>query len=257
MRPYLNHYMGMVMCTCHPSYSRKCKIGGSQSKPAWDKAGLHLKTNHSKKGWRCGMSSRVPAEQAQSQYCKRKRGEGRGEEKRGRVEKRGEEKRGQKRRGEDRKGEEKRRTGRMVCLCLSRWGIGLTTTGFLVQELEACWARALKANLQVSADVRTATIVMQTFIHLWGGTQACEDSRAQKRWEQGRCGAQSGSRASGQWNSQEPGGLESLNLINQKTRKGEVQTRHTLGQSGTRTQVFGLPGQSFVQLPAWRQLGLP
>lgn len=37
----------------------------------------------------------------------------------------------------------------------SAWvgGEGLTTTGLLVQELEACRACALEADLQVSADV--------------------------------------------------------------------------------------------------------
>jgi hypothetical protein len=43
-------------------------------------------------------------------------------------------------------------------------GGGLTTTGLLVQELEACWARALKADLEVSADVGTAAVIVQTLI---------------------------------------------------------------------------------------------
>lgn len=38
-------------------------------------------------------------------------------------------------------------------LLLGGVGEGLTATGLLVQELEACWARAFKANLEVSADV--------------------------------------------------------------------------------------------------------
>lgn len=51
---------------------------------------------------------------------------------------------------------------------------GLTTTGLLVQELEACRACALKADLEVSADVGTATIIVQTLVQPWGGTQAAE-----------------------------------------------------------------------------------
>jgi hypothetical protein len=30
--------VGVVACTCHPSYSRKHKIGESQSRPAWTKS---------------------------------------------------------------------------------------------------------------------------------------------------------------------------------------------------------------------------
>lgn len=41
-------------------------------------------------------------------------------------------------------------------------------TGLLVQELVACWARALKANLEVSADVGAAAIVVQTLVQPWG-----------------------------------------------------------------------------------------
>ena len=48
----------------------------------------------------------------------------------------------------------------------------LTTTGLLVQELVACRARALKANLKVGTDVGTAAIVMQTLVQAWGGTWA-------------------------------------------------------------------------------------
>lgn len=50
----------------------------------------------------------------------------------------------------------------------------LTATGLLVQELVACRARALKANLKVGADVGTAAIVVQTLVQAWGGTQAPE-----------------------------------------------------------------------------------
>lgn len=62
----------------------------------------------------------------------------------------------------------------MLCLCLGegRGGEGLTATGLLVQELVACWARALKTNLEVRADVGAATIVVQTLIQPWGRTQA-------------------------------------------------------------------------------------
>lgn len=58
----------------------------------------------------------------------------------------------------------------------SAWVDGgrLTTTGLLVQKLEACWACALKANLEVSADVGTAAIIVQTLVQPWGGTQAAE-----------------------------------------------------------------------------------
>lgn len=66
------------------------------------------------------------------------------------------------------------RTGRRLCMRLGRWGRGLTTTGLLVHELEACWARALEADLEVSADVGTAAIIVQTLVQPWGGTQAAE-----------------------------------------------------------------------------------
>ena len=50
----------------------------------------------------------------------------------------------------------------------------LTATGLLVQELVACWARAFKANLKVSADMGTASIVVQTLVQAWGRTRAPE-----------------------------------------------------------------------------------
>lgn len=53
-------------------------------------------------------------------------------------------------------------------------GGGLTTTGLLVQELEACWACTLKADLEVSADVGAATIVVQTLVQPWGGIKAAD-----------------------------------------------------------------------------------
>jgi hypothetical protein len=39
----------MLMCACHPSYSRKYKIGEQQSRPAQAKARSYLKNNQSKK----------------------------------------------------------------------------------------------------------------------------------------------------------------------------------------------------------------
>lgn len=62
-----------------------------------------------------------------------------------------------------------------------RRGEGLTATGLLVQELVACWARALKADLEVRTYVGAAPIVVQTLIQSWGGTQAPEGPRAQAR----------------------------------------------------------------------------
>lgn len=62
-----------------------------------------------------------------------------------------------------------------------RRGEGLTATGLLVQELVACWTRALKADLEVRTYVGTAPIVVQTLIQSWGGTQAPEGPRAQAR----------------------------------------------------------------------------
>lgn len=62
---------------------------------------------------------------------------------------------------------------------LGSGGEGLTTTGLLVQEPVACWASALKANLEVSADVGAAAVVVQTLIQPWGGTQAPEGPGAQ------------------------------------------------------------------------------
>lgn len=53
-------------------------------------------------------------------------------------------------------------------------GEGLTATGLLVQELVARWAGALKANLEVSADVGAAAIVVQTLVQPWGGTHTPE-----------------------------------------------------------------------------------
>jgi hypothetical protein len=36
MTPHFNgKRLGLVVCTSHPIYSRKCKIEGSQSRPAW------------------------------------------------------------------------------------------------------------------------------------------------------------------------------------------------------------------------------
>lgn len=70
------------------------------------------------------------------------------------------------------KDQESERGGGSVCAWVD--GGGLTTTGLLVQELEACWARALKTDLEVSADVGTAAIIVQTLVQPWGGTQAAE-----------------------------------------------------------------------------------
>jgi hypothetical protein len=39
MRPHLNRKkLGMVACTCHPTYRRKPKTGGSRSRLAWIKS---------------------------------------------------------------------------------------------------------------------------------------------------------------------------------------------------------------------------
>lgn len=62
------------------------------------------------------------------------------------------------------------------------WGEeGLTATGLLVQELVAGWACALKADLEVRADVGAAAIVVQTLVQPWGGTQAPEGPAAWAR----------------------------------------------------------------------------
>jgi hypothetical protein len=36
--PYQQKNLGVVACTCHPSYGRKIKIGRSQSRLAWAKS---------------------------------------------------------------------------------------------------------------------------------------------------------------------------------------------------------------------------
>lgn len=69
-------------------------------------------------------------------------------------------------------------TGRRSRL-LEGLGEGLTTTGLLVQEPVARWARALKADPEVGADVGTAAIVVQTLVQPWGGTWAPEGPGAQ------------------------------------------------------------------------------
>lgn len=50
----------------------------------------------------------------------------------------------------------------------------LTTTSLLIHEPETCWTCALEADLEVSADVRTAAIVVQTLVQPWEGTLAAE-----------------------------------------------------------------------------------
>lgn len=55
-----------------------------------------------------------------------------------------------------------------------RGGGVLTATGLLVQEPVARRARALKADLEIGADVGTATVVVQTLVQPWGGTWAPE-----------------------------------------------------------------------------------
>jgi hypothetical protein len=55
-RPHLNQQLGVVVCTCHPSYYRKPKIRGLWSRSAWAKARPYLQDNKSKLGWRPGSS---------------------------------------------------------------------------------------------------------------------------------------------------------------------------------------------------------
>jgi hypothetical protein len=55
--------LGVVAQTCHPSYGRNPKLGGSPSRVALLKGRPHLKNNHRKKGWSYGSSSRVPSYQ--------------------------------------------------------------------------------------------------------------------------------------------------------------------------------------------------
>jgi hypothetical protein len=51
-RPYLNRKkLGMVACTCHPSYGRKLKIGGSRSRLARAKVRPPSQNKQNKKGW--------------------------------------------------------------------------------------------------------------------------------------------------------------------------------------------------------------
>jgi hypothetical protein len=66
--------LSMVAYVCHPSYSRKHSIEGSQSKPDGSKSKTYLKNNQSKNGWKHDLRSRVLAKQMQSpefklQYC--------------------------------------------------------------------------------------------------------------------------------------------------------------------------------------------
>jgi hypothetical protein len=56
----------MVVCACHPSYIRKSKIGGSQSRAAWAKIKTLLQNNWSKRSWRSGSSIRMLAYKVQS-----------------------------------------------------------------------------------------------------------------------------------------------------------------------------------------------
>jgi hypothetical protein len=58
--------LGVVACVCHPSYSRKLKIGRSWSRLAWAESKTHPQGNQSKKGWRSGYSGRMSALQVQS-----------------------------------------------------------------------------------------------------------------------------------------------------------------------------------------------
>lgn len=60
-----------------------------------------------------------------------------------------------------------------------RGGQGLTAAGLLVQEPVACRAGALKADLEVIADVGAAAIVVQTLVQPWKGTRAPEGPEAQ------------------------------------------------------------------------------
>jgi hypothetical protein len=46
-----------LMCACHPSYSRKHKIGGSSSRLAWQTGRTYLQNKQSKKGWRHDSSN--------------------------------------------------------------------------------------------------------------------------------------------------------------------------------------------------------
>jgi hypothetical protein len=51
LRLYLNgKKLGMVVHACHPSYGRKLKIGGSESRPAWAKSESLSPNNQNKKG---------------------------------------------------------------------------------------------------------------------------------------------------------------------------------------------------------------
>lgn len=64
-------------------------------------------------------------------------------------------------------------------------GAGLTAAGLLVQEPVACGAGALKADLEVVADVGAAAVVVQTLVQPWKGTRAPEGPGAQPGVEAG------------------------------------------------------------------------
>jgi hypothetical protein len=57
--------LGVMLCTCHPSYSEKPKIGGPWIvvQVAWAKS-KKTKITREKKAWRHGSGCRVPASQA-------------------------------------------------------------------------------------------------------------------------------------------------------------------------------------------------
>jgi hypothetical protein len=60
-KPPKTKKLGIVVCTCCPSYGEKGKIGETRSRPAWAKTRPYLKNNQSTKGWRHGSSYREPA----------------------------------------------------------------------------------------------------------------------------------------------------------------------------------------------------
>jgi hypothetical protein len=66
MRTHLNRKVWEWCCVPSSQWSRMCKIGGSQSRPAGQKARPFLQNNQGKKIWRHGSTRRVAAWQAQT-----------------------------------------------------------------------------------------------------------------------------------------------------------------------------------------------
>jgi hypothetical protein len=62
VRLYLNtKNLGVVVYAYHPSDVGEPELGGPWLRPAWEKARPYLQNNQSKKTWRYGSRSTVPA----------------------------------------------------------------------------------------------------------------------------------------------------------------------------------------------------